>query len=328
MPLFAPHFAPLRHPLLAVALLGLGSMSALAPVQAAAPMVQTQAPGYYRFMLGAFEITALSDGTISLPVDQILHAKQEKVQATLKHHHLNVPLETSVNAFLVNTGSKLVLVDTGAGALFGPTVGKLLTSLKAAGYSPDQVDEIYITHLHGDHVGGVLSSGSLAFPNATVRADQRDVDYWLSKENAAKAPAGRKGLFQGAVASMEPLLKAQRFKAFQGSGELVPGVRALSTYGHTDGHTVYVVESQGKKLYLIGDLIHVGAVQFADPKVTIDFDTHSEQARTQRLKTFATAAKEGALVGAAHISFPGVGYLKPAGQGYNWLPVNYSALNR
>jgi glyoxylase-like metal-dependent hydrolase (beta-lactamase superfamily II) len=320
--------APLRRHLFAAALLGLGSLAAVAPLQAAAPMVKTQAPGYYRFMLGDVEITALSDGTISLPVDKILHAKPEKVQTTLKANHLSLPLETSVNAFLINTGSKLVLVDTGAGALFGPTVGKLVSHLKAAGYSPEQVDEIYITHLHGDHVGGVQSQGVLAFPKAIVRADQRDVDYWLSKENAAKAPESRKGLFQGAVASMEPLLKANRFKAFTGSTELVPGVRALSTYGHTDGHTIYVVESGGQKLYLIGDLIHVGAVQFPDPTITIDFDTHSAQAREQRLRTFATAAKEGALVGAAHISFPGLGHLKAAGKGYQWVPVNYTALNK
>jgi glyoxylase-like metal-dependent hydrolase (beta-lactamase superfamily II) len=201
--------------------------------------------------------------------------------------------------------------------LWGPAAGKLLASLKAAGYTPEQVDEVYITHLHTDHIGGAVANGAPVYPNAIVRADQREVDYWLSKVQ-----------FQGAVASMEPLLKARRFKAFSGDIDLVPGVRAVATHGHTEGHTVYLVESQGQKLYLIGDLIHVGAVQFPDPTVTIDSDTDRKLAREQRLRVFASAAQEGAMIGAAHLSFPGVGYLKPAGQGYQWIPINYSALKQ
>lgn len=310
-------FASFRCHLLAAALLGLGAVGAVAPAHAAAPMLKTQDTGYYRFMLGDFEITALSDGTIALPVDKVLHTQPERVQAALKDQHISLPAETSVNAFLINTGSKLVLVDAGAGTLWGSAAGKLLASLKAAGYTPEQVDEVYITHLHTDHIGGVAANGAPVYPNAIVRADQREVDFWLNKLQ-----------FQGAVASMEPLLKALRFKAFSGDTDLVPGVRAVATYGHTEGHTIYLVESRGQKLYLIGDLIHVGAVQFPDPTVTIDSDTDRKLAREQRLSTFSRAAQEGAMIGAAHLSFPGVGYLKPAGQGYQWIPVNYSVLNK
>jgi len=320
--------APFRRHLLAVALLGLGTVGAMAPTRAAAPMLKTQAPGYYRFMLGDFEITALSDGTLALPVDKVLHTQPERVQAALRDQHISLPAETSVNAFLINTGSKLVLVDAGAGTLWGPTAGKLLASLKAAGYMPEQVDEVYITHLHTDHIGGAVANGAPVYANAIVRADQREVDYWLSKAHAAAAPAGDQGTFQGAVASMEPLLEARRFKAFSGDTDLVPGVRAVAAHGHTEGHTVYLVESQGQKLYLIGDLIHVGAVQFPNPTVTIISDTDRKLAREQRMSTFSRAAREGAMIGAAHLSFPGVGYLKTAGQGYQWIPINYSALNK
>ena len=311
------NLAPFRRHLLAATLLGLGALGATAPSRAAAPMVKTQAPGYYRFMLGDFEITALSDGILALPVDKVLHTQPERVQAALRDQHISLPAETSVNAFLINTGSKLVLVDAGAGTLWGPNAGKLLANLKASGYTPEQVDEVYITHLHTDHIGGAVANGAPVYANAIVRADQREVDYWLTKLQ-----------FQGAVASMEPLLKARRFKAFSGDTDLVPGVRAVATYGHTEGHTIYVVESQGKKLYLIGDLIHVGAVQFPDPTVTIDSDTDRKLAREQRLSTFSRAAQESAMIGGAHLSFPGVGYVKPAGQGYQWIPINYSALNR
>ena len=122
---------------------------------AAAPFAKTQAPGFYRMMLGEFEITALSDGTVKLPVKDLLNTAPGKVDAALKKAKIAYPVETSVNAYLINTGSKLVMIDAGAGALFGPTVGGLANSLKAAGYQPEQVDEIYITHMHPDHVSQI-----------------------------------------------------------------------------------------------------------------------------------------------------------------------------
>src|ERR1700730_1726860 len=127
------------------------------PAHAAAPLAKTQAPGYYRMMLGDFEVTALSDGTVPLAVDTLLtNTTPAKVKKALDRWFLKEPVDISVNAYLVNTGAKLVLVDTGAGTLYGPTLGKLSNSLRASGYRPDQVDEIYITHLHPDHVGGLM----------------------------------------------------------------------------------------------------------------------------------------------------------------------------
>lgn len=297
--------------------------------EAAAPQVKTQAPGYYRMMLGDFEVTALNDGTVDLPMDKLLTgAKPGQVARALQHAYLGVPLETSVNGYLINTGSKLVLVDTGAASLFGPTLGKLLGHLKAAGYQPEQVDEIYITHLHGDHVGGLLSEGKPAFPNAVVRIDQREADYWLSEANMAKAPEAAQGGFKGAMMSIKPYQEAGRFKLFEGSPqgvELVPGVRAVSTYGHTPGHNVYVAESKGQKLAIWGDLMHVAAVQFPDPSVTIQFDSDSKAARPQREKAYADAAKHGYYVGVAHVAFPGIGRLRADGKGYIWVPANYSS---
>jgi glyoxylase-like metal-dependent hydrolase (beta-lactamase superfamily II) len=295
---------------------------------AAAPQVKTQAPGYYRLMLGDFEVTALSDGTVPLPVDTLLtHTTKTRTDAALARNFLKPPVETSVNGFLINTGSKLVLVDTGAGGLFGPTLGNLAANLKAAGYQPEQVDEIYITHMHADHVGGLIGTPDhLAFPNAIVRADQHDADFWLSPENLANAPKEMKGFFQGAVASLQPYVAAGKFKPFQGDTELMPGIRAVAAPGHTPGHSIYVVESQGQKLVLWGDLMHVAAVQFAHPDVTIQFDTDSKSAAVQRKRAYQAAAKDGTLVGAAHLSFPGLGHLRAEGGGYAWVPLNYSGL--
>lgn len=311
-------FAPARVALVAALALAGGIASA------AAPMVKTQAPGFYRTMVGDFEVTVVNDGTVDLPMDKLLQAPKARIAKALSHHFLTAPVETSVNAFLVNTGSKLVLVDAGAGNLFGPTLGKLVNSIKAAGYQPEQIDEIYITHMHPDHIGGLNTGDKPAFPNAIVRADKHDADYWLSKTQMEAAPADKKGYFQGAQGALGPYASASKLQPFDGNTELVPGVRASSSYGHTPGHTTYVVESRGQKLVLIGDLMHAEFMQFDDPSVTIGFDSDSKAALAARKAAFAAAAQEGALIGAAHLPFPGLGHLRASGKGYEFIPVNYT----
>ena len=295
-----------------------------ASAAAGAPQQKTQAPGYYRYMLGEYEVTALSDGTFSMDAGKLLTGiKPKELDAGLARSFLKNPVETSVNGFLVNTGSKLVLVDTGAGTQFGPTLGKLLSNLKASGYRPEQVDEIYISHMHGDHIGGLTADGKPVFPNATVRAAQQEADFWLSKAHMDAAPEDRKDAYKSAMKAVNPYFFAEKFKPFNGDKELVPGIRAVASPGHTAGHTIYVVESKGQKLVLWGDLMHVAAVQFPDPSVTIHFDTDSVMAATQRKKVFADAAEHGSWVGGAHLSFPGIGHLRAADSGYIYAPANY-----
>jgi glyoxylase-like metal-dependent hydrolase (beta-lactamase superfamily II) len=299
-----------------------------AAAEASAPPQKTQAPGYYRLLLGDFEVTALSDGTFSIDVSKMLtNITPKQLEAGLARSFLKDSLELSVNGFLINTGSKLVLVDTGAGILFGPTLGKLLANLKASGYQPEQVDEIYISHMHPDHVGGLLADGKPAFPNAVVRAAQQEADYWLSKAHMDAAPEDSKAHFQGAMTALSPYVSAGKFKPFSGDTELVPGVRAVAAPGHTPGHTVYVVESKGQKLVVWGDLMHIASVQFADPSVTIHFDTDSPMAAVQRKKIFADVAGHGDWVAGAHLSFPGIGHLRTTGSGYSFVPANYSSLH-
>ncbi|GGC68676.1 MBL fold metallo-hydrolase [Undibacterium terreum] len=291
---------------------------------AAAPMVKSSAPAYYRMTLGDFEITALSDGTTALPVDKLLtNTTAAATNKQLAKSYLKSPVETSFNGFLINTGSKLILVDTGAGAFFGPTLGNLAANLKAAGYQPEQVDEIYITHMHSDHVGGLLAGDKIAFPNAIVRAQKNEADYWLSQANMDKAPADNKGSFKNAMAAVNPYASAGKFKPFEGDTELVPGIKAIAGHGHTAGHSTYVIESKGEKLVLWGDLMHVAAVQFEHPEVTIAFDSDSKTAAVERKKAYADAAKGGYLVAGAHLSFPGIGRIRAEGKGYAWVPVNY-----
>jgi glyoxylase-like metal-dependent hydrolase (beta-lactamase superfamily II) len=294
--------------------------------EAGAPLQKTQAPGYYRLMLGEFEVTVVSDGTFFPDLGKILtHITPKELDAALARSFLKDPVETSVNGFLINTGSKLVLVDTGTGTLFGPTLGKLLSNLKASGYRPEQVDEVYITHMHDDHVGGLSADGKRVFPNAIVRAAQQEADFWLSKARMDAAPQDRKDAFQSAMNMLSPYVSAGKFKPFTGDTELGPGVRAAAAPGHTAGHTMYVVESKGQTLVLWGDLMHAAAVQFADPAVTIQYDMDSGMAALQRKKVFADAAEKRYWVAGAHLSFPGIGHLRTAGSGYAFVPVNYVA---
>ena len=318
-------FRLLRTAAFTLAALGV-CMIAAESATAAAPFSAVQAPGFYRTMVGDFEVTVLSDGTVQLPIDALLTgAKPGEVDKALAHNYVKTPLDTSVNGFLINTGSKLVLVDTGAGHFFGPTLGNLVANLKAAGYSPEQVDEIYITHMHPDHIGGLSADGKAIFPNAIVRADKHDADFFLSKEKLEKAPAEQKEGFEHAQEAFGPYIAAGHFKAIEADGELVPGVNSRAAYGHTVGHTIYAVESKGQKLLLIGDLMHVASVQFPDPAVTIKFDTDSKEAYAQRKKVYAEVAKDGSLIGGAHLAFPALGRLRTDGKGYDWIPLNYKA---
>ncbi|CAM3768995.1 MBL fold metallo-hydrolase [Roseateles saccharophilus] len=287
---------------------------------AAGPQLKGQAPGWYRLQLGDFEITALNDGVLDLPVDKLLQQPAANTVRALQHAYLGLPLETSVNAYLVNTGGKLVLVDTGTAGLFGPTAGRMLDNLKASGYAPEQVDEIVITHMHGDHIGGAAAT---VFPNATLRLDKRDSDFWLAPEQVAKNGDGGKAI----AAIVKGFADAGRFKPFEGSQagvEIVPGVKAYPAYGHTPGHSNYVAESQGQKIMFWGDLMHVAAVQFPKPAVTVKFDSDPKAAAPAREKAYAAAAQGGYYVAVAHVSFPGIGHLRADGKGYDWLPVNYS----
>jgi glyoxylase-like metal-dependent hydrolase (beta-lactamase superfamily II) len=289
-----------------------------------APAAKGQAPGWFRMMVGDFEVTAISDGTADLPMEKLLtNTTPAKVMAALTRAYLKPPFETSVNCFLINTGSKLVLIDAGAGNLFGATLGNAVANLKASGYKPEQVDEIYITHMHADHVGSLVANGKIAFPNAVVRAHKLEGEFWLTQANMDKAPDAMKDFFKGAMASVGPYAAAGKYKPFDGETELVPGIRAMPAIGHTPGHTTYVVESKSEKLVVWGDLMHVAAVQFPDPSATIQFDSDSKKAAAERKRLYADAAKNGYIVAVAHVSFPGLGQVRTDGAGYRWYPVNY-----
>jgi glyoxylase-like metal-dependent hydrolase (beta-lactamase superfamily II) len=310
-----------------LALFGMVSVVGQA-ARAAAPFAKTNAPGFYRFFLGDVEVTAISDGTVPLPVETLLtNTTPDQVKAMLAKSFLTSPVEGSVNSFLINTGTKLILIDTGAGGLFGPTLGHFVANLKASGYQPEQVDEIYITHFHADHIGGLATNGVMNFPNAIFRADFKELGFWLDEGNKAKVPKELAPTFDAVKAMVGPYQAAGKIKPIETAGALADGISARPSHGHTPGHMSYVIESKGKRLVLIGDMIHVGAVQFEHPEITIAFDSDSKAAEAERKATFASSAKNGELLGAAHISFPGLFHLRASGKSFVSVPVNYEQIH-
>jgi glyoxylase-like metal-dependent hydrolase (beta-lactamase superfamily II) len=310
--------------------LAFASVAATAPLtaHAAAPLQKSQVPGYYRLNVGEIEVTALFDGVIQLDTKLLKHASEADIQKLLARMFVRGPkVQTAVNAYLVNSGGKLVLIDTGAAKLFGPSLGHILANLKAAGHQPEQIDAVLLTHLHGDHTNGLLlPDGKPAFPNAEVWAAQADADYWLSAEVTAKAPDAAKPFFRMAQAAVAPYQQAGKFKTFSAAQDILPGIRSLPTVGHTPGHTAYDIQSGGERLIVWGDLVHNASVQFAKPSVSIEFDVNQQQAIATRKAFFAQVAKDKTLVAGMHLAFPGIGHLRAEGKGYTWVPLEFAPL--
>lgn len=304
---------------------------AVAPAAKAAPMkqVKTQAPGYYRFALGDYTVTALYDGYINLD-NKLFHGiSEEEKQAYLSQAFLDYTngVQTAVNGFLVHTGKHLVLVDAGAAGAFGPTLGALAENIRAAGYDPKSVDTVLLTHLHPDHASGVLNQdGTMLFPHATVYATQAEGDYWLNKANEDIAPETLKGMFSLSQAAIAPYQKAGKFKTFNADETIVDGIVSASSAGHTPGHTGYLFTSKNKELLIWGDIVHSHSIQFQQPEVSVEFDSDSVAAIATRQRIFADAAAQKTLIAGAHLPFPGIGHVRKEEVGYRWIPVEFSPI--
>lgn len=300
------------------------SANALAAPAPVTPL-DTQAPGYYRMVLGKLRITAISDGTVTIPLDKLLtHISAAKLRQQLARDSLTPQTETSINAFVIDNGQQRVLVDAGAGDLFGHNGGHLLENLSAAGYPADTIDAVLLTHIHADHSGGISRQGKPAFPNAQVFVEQKDVDFWLNPANATRVEDSQKHTFAESEQTVRPVINAGRLKTFTAPATVFAGIKAISTAGHTPGSVMYRVESEGQTMVLWGDIIHAKAVQMPDPHVAIHFDVDQQQAVKTREWVLKQAAQEGYWVAAAHIAFPGFGHVKSDSSGYRWVAANYT----
>lgn len=305
-----------------IAVMTVASQAALA---ASADHYQ-QAAGFYRQMVGDTIVTAVYDGYIDLNPKHLAGMPQEKIQEhILREYQKAAPfVQTAVNAFLVDDGKQVVLIDSGSSDCFGPTMGRMVDNIRAAGYSPEEIDAVLLTHMHPDHACGVtLPGGKRAFPNATVWAAERDANYWLDVKQEGSLPEEQRPFFKMARDAISPYAAVGKFKIFNEGDAVTPGIQVVPSNGHTPGHTSYLLSSGNEKMLLWGDIVHVHSVQLPHPEVTIAVDVDPKAAVASRTRLFAEAARERWLVAAAHLPFPGIGHLRKEKKGYSWVPVEY-----
>ena len=288
-----------------------------------------QVPGYYRQKVGDLTVTALYDGYVDLDSKLLKGMQSKDLQALMARLFVQdrQGVQTAVNAYLVQDGERVLLVDAGAAQCFGPTLGGLLGHLSQAGYAPADIDAVLLTHLHPDHACGLLDEqGRMAFPNATIWAARADADYWLSAEQAARAPADKQPFFQMAQRAVAPYAAQQRVRLYGDDSELLPGFSVMATPGHTPGHSSYLFRSRGQTLFIWGDIVHSHSVQLPHPEVSIEFDSDQAAAIRTRKSVLENVSEQGWLIAGAHLPFPGLGHIRKESQGYRWVPVEYGPL--
>jgi glyoxylase-like metal-dependent hydrolase (beta-lactamase superfamily II) len=292
-----------------------------------------QVAGVYRLPLGRLQVTALFDGTVALPLAHLRGIGEQQARALLRDQYvpeLAHGLQTSVNAYLIQNGDRLILVDTGAQACFGPGLGQVLGNLQAAGYAADQVDDILITHAHPDHLCGILDAqGKTAYPNATLWLAREDADYWLDKarETDPATPAFFRPLFAMVRNATAPYRLNGRLRLFAANDRLPDGVTLLASHGHTPGHSAYLFDGgAGQALLVWGDSLHYRAIQFPHPEVSYLGDADQARAVASRKRLLSGAVHQRWWIGAAHLPFPGLGHVRREGSGYAWVPAEFSPL--
>lgn len=317
----------------ALRLLALLALSVPMMTSLASPPAQRQAPGFYRQSVGTLRVTALFDGVVALPRTQLQGIDPAGIQALLKDRHVpETPqgLQTAVNAYLIDDGTRLSLVDTGTADCFGAGLGQVLENLRAAGYAPAEVDNVLLTHAHPDHLCGLLDrEGRPAYPQAAVWLARADADYWLdpATEQDPATPAMLKPLFGMARKAVAPYRAARKLRLF-GPGDRLPGsVEALASPGHTPGHTSYLFKGSEKQALLVwGDIVHYHVVQFARPDASFEADADRAQAIASRRRLMAGAADAGWWLAGAHLPFPGLGHIRRDRDAYAWVPAEFSPL--
>jgi glyoxylase-like metal-dependent hydrolase (beta-lactamase superfamily II) len=290
---------------------------------------RAQAPGYYRQVVGEAVVTAVYDGYIDLDANHLAGLDKDQVQALIAREFQGRSglVQTAVNAFIVETADRLILIDSGSSDCFGPTMGAMVSNIRAAGYDPAAFDTVLLTHMHPDHACGVATvSGEAAFPKATVWADADDAAFWLDPATADRLPADQKIFVEMAQKAIAPYADAGRFRTFQDGEALAPGLTSYATPGHTPGHTSYLLRSGDDELLFWGDIVHFHAVQLRHPEVTIEVDVDGPAAIATRRRVLADVADHKWWIATAHLPFPGIGHIRREQEGYAYVPAAYAPL--
>jgi glyoxylase-like metal-dependent hydrolase (beta-lactamase superfamily II) len=291
---------------------------------AAAPFLNTNAPPFYRFRLGGFECTIVSDGPLVLPplADVLPTAPRADLEALLTAHRM--PTDRWIgpqNALVVNTGRHLVLFDTGMGdrsKALGPDNGHLLGNMRLAGIDPAAIDVVAITHAHIDHCWGLVDARDrLNFPNARVAISMADYEFW-TQESLLNDPSARDFVLYTRT-NLLPV--RDRLIAVRDGSEVVPGITAMATTGHTIGHHSYVIESQGQRLINVGDVLHHHVLLLRHPEWHNIFDSDRAMGAATRRRVLESLSGEGTLAALYHFPFPGLGRFARDGGRFVWLPA-------
>ncbi len=295
--------------------------------EAAAPISGKQAPGFYRSKLGDFELTQFSDGARTFPMPDSFVKNVSKEQALAAAEAAHMPkgqVTVPFNPIVINTGSKLVLIDTGYGPGVAPTVGLLPVNMAAAGIDPKAIDIVVLSHLHPDHINGLKAAdGGLAFPNAEIKAPAQDWAFWMSDDNAGKASSDMmKNYFANCRKTLSNI--AGQITKYEWGKEVAPGITAMETAGHTPGHTSFTVSSGSSTMLVQSDVTNIPELFLIHPDWHVAFDVDPEKAAQTRRKFYDMAAAEKILIAGFHFSFPSMGYVEKAGDGYRLNPIRWN----
>lgn len=307
------------------------SKSIVLPVEAAAPAAGKQNAGWYRYKVGDFEVTVVTDGMNTNPLSDayVANAPKVEVNAALAADFLAQDKVThSYTPIVVNTGSKLVAIDTGLGlGMFEQSkgaVGQYHANLQAAGIDRNAVDAVIISHFHGDHINGLIGpENKPAFPNAEIMVPEIEAAFWADESNASKLPEVARPQMGNVKRVFGVINKVTKYQAGK---ELVPGITAIASPGHTPGHTSYVVASGNGKILVQIDITAGAASLFArNPNWQFVFDTDKAQAVETRKKLYDMAAAEKMMVQGYHLAFPSMVYVEKSGNGFRLVPAPWSS---
>jgi len=278
--------------------------------------VAQETKNVFTFKIGTDEVCLLSEGERKGTTDIIIGVEQEQLQKVVPDGFIS-----AINAFLVRSSGKNMLIDTGIGR-------NLFDNLKSLNVSAEQIDAVLITHVHGDHIGGLLRDGQASFPHAALYLSQPEYDYWMSDEMMNQAEEGRRAGFQG-VREVVKVYK-NRLHLFTPdeidaeANMLFPDIQGIAAYGHTPGHTVFMIGSGEQKMLIWGDLTHVMPVQMPYPNLAVTYDVDPEQAVVSRLKILEYISKNNIPIAGMHIAYPGMGEVRAnlTEGGYEFIPLS------
>jgi glyoxylase-like metal-dependent hydrolase (beta-lactamase superfamily II) len=300
---------------------------ATSPADAAVAAAGDQAPGFYRYKVGDYECTSINDGVFLRPVDNFVSniSKEEASAAAEAAYMPKGMIAVPFNPQLINTGKKLVLIDSGNGAaMFEPSkgrVGRTLHNLAAAGVDPKSIDIVLISHLHPDHTNGIhAADGSMAFPNAEIMVPAKEWDFWMSADNAAKAQSNE--MMKNYFANVKKVYTGieSKITRYDWGKEVAPGITSIATPGHTAGHTSFAVASGNSKILIQSDVTNIPEFFLRNPDWHVAYDADPEMAQATRHKFYDMAAAEKATVVGFHFVFPSIGHVEKDGNKYRLIP--------